>query len=108
VTLLNISKWLNAVTIQTSDAAAIATINSLAFVKSTAGIAARVGNSQPGTIENSKTESSFLPIGANARIGNIASDYYNMEQIHSMKFIFIMESFYNIGLRGKHANRHAG
>src|SRR5215472_15617545 len=36
VTLLNISKWLNAVTIQTSDAAAIATINGFPFVKSTA------------------------------------------------------------------------
>jgi serine protease AprX len=102
VTLLNISKWLNAVTIQTSDAAAIATINSFAFVKSISGVAARIGNSQPGTIENSKTESNFLPIGANARIGNVASDYYNygtnsFDEIHLHNGEFL----HNIGLRGK-------
>ncbi|HRF18157.1 MAG TPA: hypothetical protein PK977_08315 [Chitinophagaceae bacterium] len=33
VTLLNISKWLNAVTVQTSSSAAITTINALPFVQ---------------------------------------------------------------------------
>src|SRR5436853_5396037 len=41
VTVLNISKWLNAITIQTSDANAITTINALPFVKSTSSIALR-------------------------------------------------------------------
>lgn len=40
VTFLNASKWLNAVTIQTSDPTAITAINSLPFVKSVNGIAA--------------------------------------------------------------------
>src|SRR5436190_14005134 len=102
VTLLNISKWFNAVTIQTTDAAAIATINSFAFVKSTSGIAARIGHSQPVTIENSKTESNFLPIGASARIGNVAGDYYNygtnsFNEIHLHNGEFL----HNVGLRGK-------
>ena len=102
VTLLNISKWLNAVTIQTADAAAITTINSFAFVKSTSGIAARTGNSQPGTIENSKTESNFLSIGGNARTEHVESDYYNygtnsFNEIHLHNGEFL----HNIGLRGK-------
>ena len=99
---MNISKWLNAVTIQTTDAAAIATINSFAFVKSTSGIAARIGHSQPVTIENSKTESNFLPIGASARTGNVEGDYYNygtnsFNEIHLHNGEFL----HNVGLRGK-------
>ncbi len=41
VTFLNVSKWLNSVTIQTSDANAITTINGFPFVQSVSGIAAR-------------------------------------------------------------------
>src|SRR5215470_11018475 len=100
VTLLNISKWFNAVTIQTSDAAAIATINSFAFVKSTSGIAARTEHSQP-PVENSKIELDFVPIGANARTQHISSDYYNygtnsFNEIHLHNGEFL----HNIGLRG--------
>src|SRR5438034_5367924 len=46
VTLLNVSKWMNAVTIQTTDANAITTINGFAFVLSTSGIAARMMDQQ--------------------------------------------------------------
>jgi hypothetical protein len=42
VTVLNVSKWLNSVDIQTSDANAITAINALPFVQSTTGIAARI------------------------------------------------------------------
>ena len=48
VTLLNVSKWLNAVDIQTSDPNAITAINALPFVQNTAAIAARVSNASPG------------------------------------------------------------
>src|SRR4029453_15508333 len=41
VTVLNISKWQNSVSIQTSDPNAITTINGLSFVQSVAPIAAR-------------------------------------------------------------------
>ena len=44
VTIINVSKWLNQVCIQTTDAAALIKINSFVFVKGTSPIAARVGN----------------------------------------------------------------
>src|SRR6476661_3548974 len=43
VTILNISRWLNQVSIQTNDAAALAKIASFAFVERTAPIAAKRG-----------------------------------------------------------------
>src|SRR5258705_8577027 len=49
VTVLNISKWLNAVDIQTADPNAITAINALPFVQNTAAIAARTF--VPGTIK---------------------------------------------------------
>jgi len=101
VTLLNISKWFNAVTIQTSDAAAIATINSFAFVKSTSAIAARTEHSQP-PVENSKMEIGFASVGTNARTQNISGDYYNygpnsFNEIHLHNGEFL----HNVGLRGQ-------
>ena len=44
VTVLNVSKWLNAITIQTTDGNAITAINALPFVQSTSGIAARTSS----------------------------------------------------------------
>ncbi|HPG12869.1 MAG TPA: hypothetical protein PLU37_15155, partial [Chitinophagaceae bacterium] len=41
VTILNKSKWLNSVSIQTSDANAITTISGFPFVESVSGLAAR-------------------------------------------------------------------
>ena len=41
VTILNVSKWLNQVSIETTDANAITAINALSFVESTSSLAAR-------------------------------------------------------------------
>src|SRR5690349_15286463 len=46
VTILNVSKWLNQVSIQTTDAAALAKINSLTFVKAVKEIAAQAKRSE--------------------------------------------------------------
>src|SRR6185312_11894115 len=54
VSVLNVSKWLNAVAIQTADANALTTINGFAFVRSTSGIAARRGRANPVDWEDSK------------------------------------------------------
>src|SRR5689334_17175389 len=72
VTLLNVSKWLNAVTIQTSDANAITTINGFAFVQSVSGIATKNNGTTAGKfsgeeIVNEITNSS----------NRINADYYN-------------------------------
>src|SRR5437762_3973458 len=70
VTVLNISKWLNAVTIQTADANALNTINGLSFVQSTSGIAAKKGRSNLVDWEDSKLDDNFLPIDhSNRRTG---------------------------------------
>jgi hypothetical protein len=46
VTILNISKWLNSVTIQTTDAAALAKINGFSFVQTSSPIAANLNRNK--------------------------------------------------------------
>src|ERR1051325_9953972 len=59
VTVLNVSKWLNGVSIQTTDANAITAISALPFVKSVTGVAARIGNTSRQTkLENEPSPSS--------------------------------------------------
>src|SRR5437762_356499 len=75
VTVLNLSKWLNAITIQTTDASALATISGFSFVQSSAGIAARV--KEPGVIK-SKFENNFSSINNSAaRTNQATANYYN-------------------------------
>ncbi|MBS1620610.1 MAG: S8 family peptidase [Bacteroidetes bacterium] len=102
VTFLNASKWLNAVTIQTSDPTAITAINSLPFVKSVNGIAARAGQKNNPTTDkfDLETKSSFIPT-ANRPTGT-EGDYYNYGaaslaeiNLHNGQFL------HNIGLRGQ-------
>ena len=101
VTILNVSRWLNAVSIQTSDANAITAINALPFVQSVSGIAAR--NMDPGPpnpdkfeLEKNITE---LPIqrieGINADYFNYGTASYNEIHLHNGEFL------HNIGLRGQ-------
>src|SRR6188472_710865 len=52
VAILNVSKWLNSISIQTTDANAITAINALPFVQSVTGMAARVAAT--GDIEHKK------------------------------------------------------
>ncbi len=103
VTLLNVSKWMNAVTIQTSDANAITTINSLPFVQSTNGIAARMaGNGRfvPNkfALEEIITElppSTQRPNGITGDYFNYGTTSFNEIHLHNGEFL------HNIGLRGQ-------
>ena len=100
VTLLNVSKWLNGVTIQTTDANAINTINNFSFVQSVTGIASRPANINPDTIQ-SKIETDFYPINQQRGEG-IVGNYFNYgansyEEIHLHNGEFL----HNIGLRGQ-------
>ncbi|MGZ8539142.1 MAG: S8 family serine peptidase [Chitinophagaceae bacterium] len=97
VTILNISRWLNAITIQTTDANAIATINALPFVQEISTIAAR-----PGTKINKHKEEIMTIPGASARPGQIKTDYFNygansFNEIHLHNGEFL----HNLGLRGQ-------
>jgi hypothetical protein len=102
VTVLNVSKWLNALTIQTSDPNAITTINSFPFVESTSGIAARVSNTNPINVD-SKFGNDITPFdNSTARVQQITADHFNygtnsFNEIHLHNGEFL----HNIGLRGQ-------
>jgi hypothetical protein len=102
VTVLNVSKWLNSVTIQTSDANAITTINGFPFVQSVSGIAARPDRNGRGFVDKFEFEQEqpFTPSGQ--RPEEITADYfnygtpsYNEIHLHNGEFL------HNIGLRGQ-------
>ena len=98
VTVLNVSRWLNAVSIQTTDAAALTAINALPFVQNTSSAAARPGN----YVQNKfpVEEKTFPPLAG--KTDGITSDYYNygtgsFAEIHLHNGEFL----HNIGLRGQ-------
>lgn len=102
VTFLNASKWLNSLTIQTSDANAITTITAFPFVKSVSGIAARAGYKTNNPVDkfNNETISTNSPT-AN-RITETEGDYYNYGagsfaeiNLHKAQFL------HDVGLRGQ-------
>lgn len=104
VTVLNISKWLNSVSVQTSDANAIAAINALPFVQNVSGLAARAvsnNNSEPAgkfINENVITELPPSPAKTNkttADFFNYGTNSFNEINLHKGQFL------HNIGLRGQ-------
>ena len=99
VTLLNVSRWINGVTIQTTDPAAISAINALPFVQSASGIAARDGS---GRNQINKFEEVLEALPSTERIEGTTADYfnygtasYNEIHLHNGEFL------HNIGLRGQ-------
>ncbi len=100
VTVLNVSKWLNAVTIYTTDAAAITTISGFSFVQSVTGSAARGVSGDPVIHDKFETVQDGYPVMQ--RPGGIEADYYNYgtasyNEIHLHNGEFL----HNIGLRGQ-------
>lgn len=85
VTIISNSKWLNQVLIRTTDANALAKINSFPFVKKSTGIAPRSGN-RNNNLSNELAETKELPVSVNqaaAQTGTTAFEYGNMyNQIH--------------------------
>jgi hypothetical protein len=98
VTVLNISKWLNAITLQTTDANAIAAINALPFVKGTSSIALRTATiGDKLMIENIQDipVSAGKPQGMQADFFNYGTNSFNEIHLHKGEFL------HNIGLRGQ-------
>jgi serine protease AprX len=99
VAILNASKWLNAVSIQTSDAAALAKINSLPFVRSVSGAALRtagpVANNDKFQIQKEQQPSASL------RETGVNPDFYNYGTSFAQVHIHNGEFLHNIGLRGQ-------
>lgn len=101
VTVLNVSKWLNQVSIQTTDASALQKIRSYNFVKSADPIAARKGNGTGGrqdyqlpSFKTRSTVSRQQPL-------RIASNFYDYGQSFNQIHIHNGEFLHNIGLRGQ-------
>ena len=97
VTVLNASKWLNQISIQTTDAAALAKINSFPFVKTVAPIAARIAT---GSGRNEK-ETSILRVANITNTTNTTADFFNYGQSFAQVHIHNGEFLHNIGLRGQ-------
>ena len=95
VTVLNVSKWINGVSILTTDPAAITTINSFPFVLSVNSIALRESST------SDKFQSFSVPLTTPVQ-RQVAADYYNYganayNEIH----LHWGEFLHNIGLRGQ-------
>jgi len=98
VTVLNVSRWLNAITIQTTDANALSAINALPYVQNTSSVAAR-----EGMISRNKFPEEGKPLPNPVfRTAEIESDYFNYGagslseiRLHNGEFL------HNIGLRGQ-------
>jgi len=96
ITVLNISKWHNSVTIQTTDPNAITTINGLSFVQSVAAIAARTQSNTSGKLFIA--DQPYTP----SQRGTGITDFFNygagsLAEINLHKGQFL----HNIGLRGQ-------
>jgi hypothetical protein len=102
VTVINISKWLNYVAIQTTDSNAINAINALPFVTNVSGIAARLmpGRKIPVNKFNNETATTASP--SSLKENGIPGDYYNYGtaayneiSLHHGNFL------HNIGMHGE-------
>jgi len=101
VTVLNISRWQNAVTIQTSSSAAITAINALPFVQAVSGIAARTAITESPTRNKFELEEIITDIPpqlteqVTANFFNYGTNSFNEIHLHNGEFL------HNIGLRGQ-------
>ncbi|RYZ30918.1 MAG: T9SS type A sorting domain-containing protein [Chitinophagaceae bacterium] len=100
VTVLNVSRWLNQVSIQTTDAAAIQKINNFTFVQTVAPVAARLGGNSGSGKKEIKAKS---PAKASKKANHYrtTADYYNYGQSYNQVHIHNGEFLHNIGLRGQ-------
>ncbi|HTM92177.1 MAG TPA: S8 family serine peptidase, partial [Flavisolibacter sp.] len=96
VTILNASKWLNAVSIQTTDNAVLTKINSLPFVQSVSGIALRI-SSAASTNEKYEIEKEQPPLLRENEITNFFNYGSSFDQVH----VHNGEFLHNIGLQGQ-------
>ncbi len=98
VTILNASKWLNQVCIQTSDANALAKINSFAFVLASAPIAARA--QQMITPVNKQLDPPNRPIPISPAIQQRPFDTYNYGVAYAQTHLNNTDFLHNQGFSG--------
>ncbi|MFM8710466.1 MAG: S8 family serine peptidase, partial [Sphingomonadales bacterium] len=100
VTVLNVSKWLNAVCIQTSTPTALTAVQQLSFVQSTAGLADRIGGRGIDKFIESQKMTPLSDVDAKSE--QLTGDFYSYGgsagaeiKLHKGDFL------HNIGLRGQ-------
>jgi len=98
VTILNVSKWLNEISIETIDAAALIKINSLPFVKNTQPIAARSSTTRVNKIANAPLID--IPSIVPSTQQNLV-DVYNYGKSNGQIKIHQGEFLHNHGFRGE-------
>ena len=96
VRILNVSRWLNKVSIQTTDEAALARINSFAFVEKANPIAARRATGRNGQQSTSKEITTVNP-----QVMKPTVDFFNYGLSFPQVHIHNGEFLHNIGLRGQ-------
>ncbi|HZH94619.1 MAG TPA: S8 family serine peptidase, partial [Flavisolibacter sp.] len=101
VIVLNVSKWLNQVSIRTADpATAIAAINRFTFVLSATSIAART--ERGARVRSSGKQEANIKAPASPQIINqTAADFYDYGASYNQVHIHNGEFLHNIGLRGQ-------
>ena len=99
VVILNSSKWLNQVAIQTTDAAALAKIAGFPFVLSSGPAAAK--NSQTITPVNKKLDAEFTQAPVPTTSNTIAADYYSYGASYGQVRLHNGEFLHNRGFRGQ-------
>ncbi len=100
VIILNSSKWLNQVAIQTSDAAALTKINGFPFVLSVGPIAAFAGGPADQLV-NKKMDVATNQLITTPATPQNATDYYSYGQSYGQVHITQGEFLHNHGFRGQ-------
>ena len=98
VTILNYSKWLNQVAIQTTDATALAKINAFPFVISAGPIAALIQPVEHPVNKQLDAPSTIIP---GDPIPQVVTDYYNYGQSYGQIHLHNGEFLHNRGFRGQ-------
>jgi serine protease AprX len=104
VTILNTSKWLNQVTIKTTDAAALIKINSFPFVVSSVAVAS-FNNGQSGGVNKILDAAIDVPIStsnsSNSFTAEITANTYSYGKSNGQVRIHQGEFLHNHGFRGE-------
>jgi hypothetical protein len=100
VTILNKSKWLNEISIQTSDAAALTKINGFSFVESVSSIAARTMNPVGGVKDRFELVSNGNAALSTQKTASV-QDYFNYGNTSTEIKLQNGQFLHNIGMRGQ-------
>ncbi|TCZ67337.1 S8 family serine peptidase [Flaviaesturariibacter aridisoli] len=101
LTILNRSKWLNEVSIQTTDAAALTRIQGFSFVQSVGQLSARFANGRGPLVAAHNKFTQPAGTAAPMRVQQTEADSYNYGQSAAQVKIHNGQFLHNIGLHGE-------